>query len=155
MAGGGYRKPSSPAPVSGPGALSRRTDSQPKRDIPNAQYGEQSAFDSAQGGAPMQGNALGPPSSAPSAGMGGLGGGVEVPPFGSPSSRPEEPITAGIDMGAGPGSASLGMLDEKTLEQRADTDQLIKYLPVFEFLANRPGASASLRNIVRNLKASL
>jgi hypothetical protein len=83
------------------------------------------------------------------------GSGVSVPPFGAPSSRPEEPITAGIDMGAGPGSASLGMLDEKTLEQRADTEQLIKYLPVFEFLANRPGASASLRNIVRNLKASL
>lgn len=57
-------------------------------------------------------------------------------------------------MGAGPGSASLGMLDEKTLEQRADNDQLIKYLPVLEFLANRPESSSSLRNVVRSLKAS-
>lgn len=69
--------------------------------------------------------------------------------------RPDEPITSGIDMGAGPGSASLGLLDEATLQQRADTDQLVKYLPVLEFLANRPGSSASLRNIVRSLKASL
>lgn len=155
MPSGGYRKPSKPAPVSGPGALSRRTDSQPKRQLPDARYGEQSAYQDAQA-VPMAGNALGPPGSAPSAGMGPSGGSpVEVPPFGSGTSRPDEPITAGVDMGAGPGSASLGMLDEKTLEQRADNDQLIKYLPVLEFVANRPGASASIRNIVRSLKASV
>lgn len=156
MPRGGYRKPSNPAPVSGPGSLSRRTDSQPKRRLPDAGYGEQEAFQSAQSGAPMAGNEIGPSGSAPSAGMPIPGGPpVEVTPFGSPSGRPDEPITAGIDMGAGPGSASLGMLDEQTLQQRADKDQLIKYLPVLEFVANRPGASASLRNIVRDLKASV
>lgn len=148
---GGYRRPSNPAPASGPGALSRRTDTQPKRPMPNAEYGEQQTFQDVQGGAPMAGNSL----------MPGMGGGApggappEVTPFGAPSNRPDEPVTAGIDMGAGAGSASLGMLDEKSLQKRADTDQLIKYLPVFEFLANRPGASASLRNIVRNLKATI
>lgn len=105
----------------------------------------------------MQGNALGPPGSAPPTGMGPPGGGptAEVVPLGAPSGRSDEPVTAGIDMGAGPGSASLGMLDEKTLEKRADTETLMKYLPVFEFLANRPGASASMRSIVRSLKASI
>lgn len=120
--------------------------------MPDAQYGEQQSFQEAQGGAPMAGNALGPQISAPQAGMGSP---VNVVPFGSPSMRPDEPITSGIDLGAGPGSASLGMLDEQALQERADSDQLVKYLPVFEFLANRPGASASLRNLVRNLKATL
>jgi len=145
---GGYRRPSSPAPVSGPGALSRRTDTQPSRPMPNAEYGEQQTFMDAQGGAAMEGNALMPSMDAPRPP-------VELTPFGAPSSRTDEPVTAGIDLGAGPGSASLGMLDEVSLQQRADADQLIKYLPVFEFLANRPGASASMRNIVRNLKATL
>lgn len=146
---GGYRRPSQPAPASGPGALSRRTDTQPKRPMPNPEYGEQQTFSDVQGGAPMAGNSL----------MPGMGGGatppVDVVPFGAGTNRPDEPITAGIDMGAGPGSASLGLLDEQALQQRADADQLIKYLPVFEFLANRPGATASLRNLVRNLKATL
>lgn len=102
----------------------------------------------------MASNALpGGPSPSPMPPTGGPP--VDVVPFGAPTARPDEPITAGIDMGAGPGSASLGMLDEAALTERADKDQLIKYLPVFEFLANRPGASASLRNIVRTLKASL
>lgn len=146
---GGYRQPSRPAPASGPGALSRRTDSQPKRPMPDAQYGEQQTFQDVQGGAPMAGNSLMPGMGAPPSMP------AEVTPFGDPTARPDEPITAGIDMGAGPGSASLGMLDEKALQKRADTDKLIRYLPVLEFLANRPGAAASLRGIVRNLKATL
>ena len=37
---GGYRRPTNPSPVSGPGALSRRTDGQqPTQDLPNAKYG--------------------------------------------------------------------------------------------------------------------
>jgi len=113
---------------------------------------------SIQAGAPMEGNALGPGGGgAPPMMSPGAGGGppVDVVPFGAPSSRSDEPITSGIDMGAGPGSASLGMLDEQTLQERADKESLIRYLPVFEFLANRPGASASLRSLVRTLKASL
>ena len=47
---GGYRQPSNPAPVSGPGALSARTDGgagsskQPIRRIPGQAYGEGKAF---------------------------------------------------------------------------------------------------------------
>lgn len=147
---GGYRRPSKPAPASGPGALSKRTDTQPSRPMPDAQYGEQQTFQDDQGGAPMAGNSL-----MPSMGGGAPRPPVDVVPFGAGTNRPDEPITAGIDMGAGPGSASLGMLDEQALQQRADTDKLVRYLPVLEFLANRPGASASLRGIVRNLKATL
>lgn len=79
---------------------------------------------------------------------------MDVVPFGAGSMRPDEPVTAGVDVGAGPGSAVLGMLDEGALQRRADAEALYRYLPVLEFLANRPGAKASLKNLVRKLKAS-
>jgi hypothetical protein len=43
----------------------------------------------------------------------------------APSERPEEPITAGIDMGAGPGSSALMM--GKSSEKLSDV--LVKMLP--------------------------
>ena len=57
---GGYRKPKHPAPVSGPGKDSRRTDGGPAdrqamRDLPNAKYGEQADYAAVQGGAPLAG----------------------------------------------------------------------------------------------------
>ncbi len=79
---------------------------------------------------------------------------VDVVPFGAPTMRPNEPVTSGIDLGPGPGSASLGLLDEAALARRADMDALYAYLPVLEFLANRPNATQSLKNVVRRLKAS-
>lgn len=50
---GGYRMPSNPAPVSGPGKFSGRTDGQTARALPDAGYGEQAEFQEMQGGAPM------------------------------------------------------------------------------------------------------
>lgn len=144
---GGYRKPTNPAPASGPGALSRRTDGQPMMDIPNAAYGEQQTFQDVQGGAPMA-QGMGMP------GASAAGGGMPLMPFGAGSQRPDEPVTAGVDVGAGPGSAILGMLDEDAIARKADSEALYRYLPVLEFLANRPGAKASLKNLVRKLKAS-
>lgn len=47
MPRGGYQRPSNPAPVSGPGAMSKRTDGGPVqklRDLPDAQYGEAATF---------------------------------------------------------------------------------------------------------------
>lgn len=75
-------------------------------------------------------------------------------PFGAPSTRPDEPVTAGVDVGAGPGSAILGMLDERKIQQQADLDALYTYLPALEVLANRPNAKQSLKNLVRRIKAS-
>ena len=53
---GGYQRPTNPAPVSGPGALSQRTDggpSQPIREIPAEQYGDRQANADLQRAAPM------------------------------------------------------------------------------------------------------
>lgn len=102
MPSGGYHPPANPAQVSGPGSLSRRTDSpQPTMALPNAKYGEQANFQQIQQGAPMQ---------APADPMDG--GGVPItPPTGlaDPSQRPNEPVTAGAPAGAGPGLDALNL----------------------------------------------
>ena len=79
-------------PVSAPGAMSSRTDRQPVMDIPSQSYGEAKEFREIQSGAPM---AATPPPPRPS----GL--------F-SPTARPGEPVTSGVDYGDGPGSRAVG-----------------------------------------------
>jgi hypothetical protein len=51
-----------------------------------------------------------------------------VVPLDAPSQRPDEPITAGIDRGPGPGAAALGM---STPRGRL-SDQLERMLPYDE-----------------------
>ena len=90
---GGYRKPSNPAPVSGPGALSKRTDggpSQPVMEVGGFEYGGRADFEDIQGGAPM---AASDPLPAPT-------------PLFAPTERPTEPITSGVPVGPGPGPAA-------------------------------------------------
>jgi len=92
---GGYQPPAKPAPVSGPGALSQRTDGgpgQPVRTLPNAGYGESKAFVDQQQGAPL--------AQAP-----GL---PPVVPLDAPSNRPDEPVTTGAPLGPGAGPEALG-----------------------------------------------
>ena len=112
MPSGGLQKPASPAPQSGPGALSKRTDggaAQVMRDLPNARYGENSAFKDIESGAPM--------AAAPSGGGGGLARGAGSPPPQSTMSppppltggslNPDEPVTAGASHGPGPNGMML------------------------------------------------
>lgn len=102
MASGGYRAPANPAPVSGPGGLSRRTDgAQPVMELTNLPYGDAQAFRAQEASAliPQTQQALAAP----------VGGGVPTAPMpsvvglGEPSQFPNEPITAGAPFGAGPG----------------------------------------------------
>jgi len=101
---GGYRKPENPAPVSGPGALSQRTDGGPTQGAkyrPGMPYGENTRAQ--QTAAPMAGKAEPAPMEMPT-------------PLMAPSSRPNEPVTNGIDMGPGAGSEALGLsMQEPTL----------------------------------------
>lgn len=130
MAGvGGYQPPANPAPVSGPGALSQRTDGQGAMALPGAQYGEQAAFQEAQQAAPMA-------SMAP------------LTPLDAPSGRPSEPVTAGSPMGAGPGPEALSMQDEGDDIRRAQD-----FLPALMVLASQPNASPQTRQLVRQLSA--
>lgn len=110
---GGYQAPAAPAPVSGPGALSARTDgrpqAQPIRPQANAGgYGDRQAAVAQQQSAPMRaGGVSAPPGTAPQdpAAAGGIPTGID--PFG-PSNRPWEPVTAGATLGPGAGAPPQG-----------------------------------------------
>jgi hypothetical protein len=55
---------------------------------------------------------------------------MEMPtPLLAPTSRPNEPITAGIDRGAGPGSEAIGTLPNKTYTIAEVFRNLIAYDP--------------------------
>jgi len=103
MAGqqGGYRQPSNPAPVSGPGALSQRTDGgaidgmqpQAPKYMPGLGYGEgQKNMDNEQA-APLAGAPVTPQ--------------LPTIPLTAPTQRPDEPITTGVDIGPGAGSEAM------------------------------------------------
>lgn len=103
---GGYRKPENPAPMSGPGALSQRTDGGPAqgaRYISGLPYGQGQATYDQQTAAPMA--AASPMPSAPAVAP------MEMPtPLFAPTSRPNEAVTSGVDIGEGVGSMALGKL---------------------------------------------
>ena len=99
---GGYRQPTNPAPVSGPGALSKRTDggaidgmqkpnTQGAKYMPGLGYGKGGENMANQQSAPMAANPM--PSFTP-----------PTVPLSAPTQRPDEPITTGVDVGAGAGS---------------------------------------------------
>lgn len=107
---GGYRKPENPAPASGPGALSQRTDGGPAQGakyMSGMPYG-QNTMDQ-QTAAPMSGGTPMPPAPRVSP--------MDMPtPLMAPSTRPNEPITTGIDIGEGAGSEILNLpTTEQTL----------------------------------------
>ena len=75
----------------------------PIRTTTGQTYGQASAQRSAQSAIPM----AAPPSPSPSAAPPPPPGLSAAVPLNSPTSRPEEPVTAGLNMGAGPGSEAL------------------------------------------------
>jgi len=90
MPRGGYRKPKNPAVVSGPGAMSQRTDGgpadpQPTRHVPTEDYGGAAEMQQVQQAAPMQGM-------------------TQPIPLDAPTLSPNEPITSGADFGPGVGA---------------------------------------------------
>ena len=147
MPRGGYQRPSNPAPVSGPGSLSQRTDgAQPIRELPNADYGEGKTFREAQQNAPLAESSALSPSGAVSGGQGG----PQAVGFDAETMNPGEPVTAGANAGEGPGEEALGL----TPERQADMEKLREALPFLEWKANQPGSSWVARNLVRKIKAS-
>jgi hypothetical protein len=147
---GGYRRPANPAVVSGPGAHSKRTDgAQPKMDLPNAQYGENAAFQEIQSGAKLsQGSVSAPAGGGPGAPM--LPGGFTG--LGAPTEQPDVPVTAGASAGDGPGMDALG---QAIPPDKADATYLKKYLPTFIAMAERDDTPPSMKTWVRNIIANL
>lgn len=145
MAGkGGYQAPTNPAPVSGPGALSQRTDGGPA-DTQAAQYvsglpyGEGQALMATQQAAPMAASSA-MPQSAP------------IVPLNAPSQRPNEPVTAGADAGPGPGMSSLGLGAKDVAANTESRAIMASYVPALLNIAAQPGTSPETRNIIRQLR---
>jgi len=88
MPSGGYRQPNNPAPVSGPGMLSKRTDggaidgmTQPTQSYTGGEYGNNKAMREQQEGASMFAE---PKTPAP-----------KVTPLGAPTEFPDQPDSYG------------------------------------------------------------
>lgn len=113
------------AGVSGPGKFSKRTDG---LSFQSPEYGagvEQAAI---KAGAPLASTPDVRPTSLTEQGM--APSQLEpVTPLYAPSQRPDEPITSGIALGAGPGPEVLGMRSAP-VEKYSDT--LAKLLPYDE-----------------------
>lgn len=144
MAGkGGYQPPASPAPVSGPGRLSKRTDGQAVRPITGLEYGANQELNTQQAAAPMSGTTVGTgqPGAAPP--MVGL---AEMSPnLYAPTDRPQEPVSAGAASGPGPGPEALG---PARLPDGPSKARMMALLPVMSRAAEQPYASDELRAIV-------
>lgn len=144
MARGGYQKPNNPAPVSGPGKLSRRTDGGPgskqsMREMTGGKYGENKALMEQQQGAPLAGSPTPNPqvslsrSTATKPAVTGL--------F-APTQRPEEPVTAGMPFGPGSNAAGrVANLNQQPTKNYELADALEPLLPY-----DRSGSIRALYN---------
>ena len=74
----------------------------------------------------------------------------QTPNLLDPTQRPQEPITAGLPTGAGPGPEALTNYDPRLTE----TQKLKKWLPLLEPLNNSPETPDSVRALVRYIRAS-
>lgn len=110
------------AGAAGPGKFSKRTD----MALPSASYGEGVETAAIQGGAPLAKTPDVRPTSRSEMGM--APSQLErVTPLYAPSERADEPITAGIAMGAGPGPEALGI--NAVAPRQKQSDILVKLLP--------------------------
>lgn len=145
---GGYRRPTNPAPVSGPGAHSARTDGGPaKMDLANAKYGENATFQAVQSGAP-----LGAPA-APAVAAQPAQARPTPTPLGAPTSQPDQPVTSGADAGPGPSADVLGIRSDDEVADLAR--RYGRLLPMLVRMADNPTASDMFRSQVRYLVSKI
>lgn len=132
--------PPNQSAVSGPGQFSKRTDMPAKqgmKNLPDAAYGEQKDFQAIQGGAPMAKTQNQRPN---------------VVPLFAETMRPEEPITAGVDVGPGPGRDILG-LPSATQTQLEDLTKIAKYMPLLSLYADSPESTGTMKAFVKYLRS--
>jgi hypothetical protein len=142
-----------------PGALSRRTDGgvaskQAQRYIsgmPN--YGDGQEMANLQAQAPMsassiQGQKITPSQVAQAASNGQSQGQAQqmpVTPLTAPTQRPNEPVTAGSPLGAGPGPEALGVHPSQVMQGGQSAKSLV------QTLASHPDASPELQQLASAL----
>jgi hypothetical protein len=114
---GGFRPTApqnNPANISAVGGAGQ-SGTQPARYISGMNYGEGQATMNQQMSAPM----AGPNEVAPTTALGNMM--TPVTPLTAPTERPDEPITTGMDFGAGPGSEALNLPRERSLSETLES----------------------------------
>jgi hypothetical protein len=145
---GGYRPT---APQNNPANINSRggngqSGTQAARYIPGMGYGKAKEMVEQQRSAAMQGNpAPIRPANIP------LVAGPAAVPLTAPTQNPDEPITTGVDVGAGPGSEILNLPKEPTYNP--EVDMIRAYLPAMEFWAMQPGTPQSTKDYVTYLRS--
>jgi hypothetical protein len=74
----------------------------------------------------------------------------DSPMLTAPSQRPGEPITAGLDFGAGPDSSALGM-QSYSQQRQADIDMMKAHLPMLKAATKFKGAPETFIGLVNYL----
>jgi hypothetical protein len=120
-----------PANISATGGAGQSGNgTQAARYIPGLPYGEGQATMSQQMSAPMAGKSSPSPLNLPS-----------VTPLTAPTERPNEPVTAGMDFGPGPGSEALNLPRERSLSQvlasMIDVDPTGEVQDLYNFVVSR------------------
>jgi hypothetical protein len=161
MAGkGGYQRPRNPAQVSGPGAMSQRTDGKPSVDNPRQaaryisgqEYGEGQVINEIAQAAPL----AAAPDQGTTTPMGG-GGGMEMRPrptsMYAPTERPDEPLTAGVPVGAGPNELAPDMMSKVGEDQ--DAERMAVLIGILQQAEMRGELSQGGTNALRKLRGYL
>jgi hypothetical protein len=136
---GGFRPTApqnNPANVSAMGGAGQAGTTQPARYIAGMQYGEGQELMTQQQSAPMAGPSQVASSPTP------LGASMpSVTPLTAPTERPDEPLTAGMDFGAGPGSEALNLPRDRSLSEilasMIDIDPTGDVQELYDYVASR------------------
>lgn len=135
---GGYRAPSHPNAVSGPGKYARRTDggaAQVMSTVPDQPYGSVKQQLAEQRVAPMAGKTPMPPAAQ----AGGQQGQAPAGPppyrggaFNAPSARPGEPVTTGVDIGPGAGTEALSSIAQPSQQGTGAMSAMLQRLALVD-----------------------
>lgn len=132
------------AGVSGPGKYAVRTD---KLEMGSTSYGEGVETQAIKSGAPLAKSADTRPASAAQVRQ------QAVTSLYAPTERPDEPVTAGIDQGAGAGSDAL--MVNKPADYTNFNSNIQSYTPVLSYVASLENTSPETRRAIRQLMDSL
>jgi hypothetical protein len=127
--------------VSGPGKYAKRLDR-----MPSNSYGDTKDTAEIASGAPLARTPDVRP--APASQVRTAAQSAPVTSMFAPTERPQEPVTQGIDIGAGMGSEALAMRQPDDTNFRAT---ITSYKPVLNYIADQPSTSPETRQAIRQL----
>ena len=127
--------------VSGPGKYAKRLDR-----MPSNSYGDTTETAQLASGAPLARTPDVRP--APASQVKSAAQSAPITPMFAPTERPQEPVTNGVNIGAGAGSEALTMRQPDDTNFRAN---MSTYKPVLNYISDLPSTSPETRQAIRQL----